>query len=144
DASEIPAQVVAVRAVGSIERVERVDREPVELDGFRVREPTEGAFVPERRAEEMAGGVGELVQDDERRLAAHDHEGRGLRNLSECLATEDAAVLLVRLLDVLESPRRPQRLGHARVLPPVGQRCTGTKSSPVRGTFGPGTGPSAD
>ena len=35
------------------------------------------------------------------------------------LVAEDAAFLLSRLLDVLETPRRPQRLGHVPFLPSV-------------------------
>src|SRR5437764_3949553 len=53
----------------------------------------------------MPRRVGKLVQHDDRMLApVHEELLLGL--------AEDAALELVRLLDVLEPPGRPQRLGH--------------------------------
>ena len=58
----------------------------------------------------MTARVGELVQQHEGELAAVDDQpflvvaGGGI--------TEDAAGLLVRLLDVLEPPGRPELLRH--------------------------------
>jgi len=54
-------------------------------------------------------GVGELVEEDEGELTAVNHELRlVLRQPGR--AAEDALVALVRVLDVLEPPRRPQPL----------------------------------
>src|SRR5438067_5136116 len=54
----------------------------------------------------MAGRVRELVQEDERALAAVDDELLDVVALGR--AAEDAAVLLVGGLDVFEAPRRPE------------------------------------
>jgi hypothetical protein len=77
----------------------------VHLECLLVREEAEVAQVPVRGDQQMAGGVRELVQDDQGVLAAvHEQFFFGL--------AEDAAVELVGLLDVLEAPRRPERLRH--------------------------------
>ncbi len=69
------------------------------------RQGTEVAGVPLRCDEQMARRVRELVHHDERGVPLVDEKLR-LR------VAEDAAVELVRVLDVLESPRCPQGLGH--------------------------------
>src|SRR5206468_742075 len=76
---------------------------PVHLAHLIVVEGREVADVPVRRDEHMSRRVRELVQDDERAGAA----------VNEQLllgVAEDAPVELVRVLDVFEAPRRPQRL----------------------------------
>src|SRR5215208_4559393 len=59
----------------------------------------------------MPGGIGKLVEQRERMLAAPDHES--VRVVLACSVTEEAAVLLVRRLDVLEPPRCPYLLRHS-------------------------------
>ena len=60
----------------------------------------------------MPGRVRELVEEDERELAAPDDELRlVLRQPGG--AAEDALVAVVRVLDVLQPPRRPE-LPHSR------------------------------
>ena len=69
--------------------------------------------MPVRRDEQVPRRVRELVQQDERALAAvHDEM---LLVVVACRgAAEEAAVLLVRVLDVLEAPRRPEPLHHSQ------------------------------
>ena len=72
-------------------------------------EQAEVAQVPVRSNEDVAGRVRELVHDRDRKGAVLDDE------LLLRLA-EDAAVELVRMLDVGEAPGCPERLRHpARV-----------------------------
>ncbi len=73
--------------------------------------------VPIRRDEQMARRVRELVQQHERALAAVDDEVLDVVALGG--AAEDAAVLLVRRLDVFEPPRRPQALHRPRLRVPA-------------------------
>ena len=63
----------------------------------------------------MTARVGELVQQHERVLAAVDDQA--LLVVAGGRIAEDAAGLLVGLLDVLEPPRRPELLGHGASLP---------------------------
>src|SRR5262249_19872360 len=67
--------------------------------------------VPNRRDHEVPGGVGELVQQGERQLAAvHDEAVR----IALGRAAEEAVRLLVRVLDVLQSPGGPKRFRHRK------------------------------
>ena len=66
--------------------------------------------MTQRRHHQVPGRVRILVQQDERAHAAMDDEQ--LLVVSVCGGAEDAARLLVRLLDVLEPPGRPQLLRH--------------------------------
>src|SRR6266436_3668961 len=68
------------------------------------------ADVPVRRHHQVAGRVRKLVQEYECALASVDHERVFVRVRSG--ETEDAALLLVRLRDVFETPRRPELLRH--------------------------------
>ena len=108
--AEVPAEVVPVRPVLGDERVDRDRRQTMDLESLLVGEPAEAAGVAEGRRHQVARGVRETVEQEERVLAAEEHEV-GLR------LAEDAARALVDLLDVLESPRRPERLGHAPSVP---------------------------
>ena len=82
------------------------------LERFRVVELAEVRPVPVRRDHQMPGRVRELVQQHERALAAmHDEL---LLVVARRGAAEDAAVLLVRALDVLEAPRRPEALHYSQ------------------------------
>ena len=70
-----------------------------------------------RRDHEVPGRVRELVQERDRGVA-RVHAQRLVGGERACrLDAEDAALLLVRLRDVLETPRRPQRLRHGAFLP---------------------------
>ena len=94
------------------QRLDPVDREPVRLERLGVVEVVERRAVPVRRDHQVPGRVRELVEEDEGELAAVDHELRlVLRQRGG--AAEDALVAVVRVLDVLEPPRRPELL-HAR------------------------------
>ena len=110
DSAQVPAEVVALRAVDLTERGHALDRQPVDLERFLVRKPGELADVPIGRDHQMTARVRELVQQHERVLAPVDDQpllvvaGGGI--------AEDAAGLLVGLLDVLEPPGRPELLGH--------------------------------
>jgi hypothetical protein len=110
DPPEIPPEIEPLRAVELGERAHPLAREPVDLDRLAVTELRELAYVPVGRDHEMSGRVGELVQQHERFPAAvHDETGLILTLRG---ATEDAALLLIGLLDVLEPPGRPERLRH--------------------------------
>jgi Ca2+-binding RTX toxin-like protein len=110
DPTEIPPKVEPLRAVELRERSHASSGEPVDLERLLVTELRELADVPVGRDHQMPGRVGELIQQDERFPAAVDDE-RGLV-LTLRGAAEDAALLLVCLLDVLEPPRSPQWFGH--------------------------------
>ncbi len=103
--ADVPAEVEAVRRVLGPQRGDTAGGEPVHLGGLVCVQRSEVADVAVRRDEQVPRGVRELVHDDERPLAAVDEEL--LLGL-----TEDAPVELVRVLHVLEAPRRPQRLRH--------------------------------
>ena len=75
-------------------------------------ELAELARVPHRSDQQVAGRVRELVQQDERALAAV-HDQAVLVGPVE-RGAEEAALLLVGAPDVLEAPRRPQRPRHVR------------------------------
>ena len=114
--TQIPAQVEALRAVRAAERVDARDGELVELERLGVRQLSQRPNVPERGRHEMAGGVRVLVQQHDRGgSAVHDERVR-LRQLASALVAEDASRQLVRLGDVFETPRRPERLRHEVVL----------------------------
>jgi hypothetical protein len=105
DAAQIPPEVVAVRCVLGAQRLDATRAEPVHFQRLVVREQTEVAEMTMRGNEEMSGRVRVLVQHDDGVLASmHEQLFFGL--------AEDATVELVGLLDVLETPRRPQRLRH--------------------------------
>jgi hypothetical protein len=113
DAAEVPAEVVAGRAVRRRERLERLPRELMDLERLVLVELGEAGSMPEGRDHEVAGRVRELVQERERAPPAVDDEPLLVVALGS--EAEDAALLLVGRLDVLETPRRPQRLRHDRV-----------------------------
>src|SRR5918995_3174555 len=58
----------------------------------------------------MTGRVRELVQQDEGSLCAADDQARVVGTRER--GAEEAALCRVRASDVLEAPRRPQRLRH--------------------------------
>ena len=73
DSTEVPAEVVALRHVCRAERRERLRCEAVHLERFGVHERGELADVAVRRDQQVPRAVRELVQQDERTLAAmHD------------------------------------------------------------------------
>ena len=114
-AAQIPPEVEPVRMHRLAERGDPGRREPVDLEHLRVVEVAEADAVPARCHEQVARRVRELVQDDERRLAAVRDE-QLLVVLADGRRAEEAAVLLVRRLDVLEAPGRPQLLGQKKRL----------------------------
>jgi dihydrofolate reductase len=117
----VPAEVVSLRAIDLTERGHALDREPVDLQRLLVRKPGELADVPVGGHHQMTARVGELVQQHERVLAAVDDQP--LLVVSGGRVAENAAGLLVGLLDVLEPPGRPELLGHGNeptVLPAKG------------------------
>ena len=86
----------------------------MDLERLFVRKLGEVADVPVGGDHQMAGGVGELVQQDEGVLAAVDDQA--LLVVACGRIAEDTAGFLVRLRDVLEPPRRPELLGHGSSL----------------------------
>jgi RTX calcium-binding nonapeptide repeat (4 copies) len=110
DSTEIPAEVETLRAVELREHARPEARKPVDLQRLNFSELRELADVAVRRDHEVPRGIGELVEDHERFTPPVDDEAALI--VAFCRAAEDAAVLLVGLLDVLEAPRRPQRFGH--------------------------------
>ena len=114
NAAEIPAEVVALRGVRRGQRVHARRGETVELEHLVVRELAVLADVPHGRNHEVAGRVRELVQHDDRERAAVNDEPLGV--VTGGRETEDAALLLVRRLDVLQAPGGPQPL-HGGILP---------------------------
>ena len=91
--------------VGRAQRLDPLQPEPVNLERSVVAQLAELAQMPVRRDQEMAGRVRELVQEDERALAAADDER--VLDLACGLGAEDASGLLVGVGDVFEAPRRP-------------------------------------
>ena len=79
------------------------------FERLRLLEVVERRAVPIRRDHQVTRGVRELVEQDEGELASVDHELRLVLRLPRG-AAEDALVALIRVLDVLEPPRRPQPL----------------------------------
>ena len=100
----------------AVERVETLRAEPMDLEGLGVVEVAEVHSVPVRRDEQMARRIRELVQEDERALAAM-HDELALVVVGRGGGAEEAAVLLVRVLHVLEPPRRPQPLHRSSLEP---------------------------
>ncbi len=82
----------------------------MDLERLVVVELAEVADVPERGHQQVTRRIRKLVQEHERSLAAVDNEPflvgafRG--------KAEEAALVLVRLLDVFEPPRSPELLRH--------------------------------
>ena len=70
NAAEVPAEVVALGLVDAGQRGETTAGEAVDLERLIVRKLGEVADVPVGGDHQMAGGVGELVQQDEGVLAA--------------------------------------------------------------------------
>ena len=102
-------EVEALRAEHGSERLDAVLTEPVDLERLGVVEAAEVDAVPRRRDEQVPRRVRELVQDDDRPLAAvHDEVLHVV--VARCGGAEEAPVLRVRVLDVLEAPRRPEPL----------------------------------
>src|SRR5579864_1954616 len=113
-ASEVPAEVVAIRGVFGAKRFESLRGEPMQLEGLGVVEPVEVDAVTVGRNEEVPGRVRVLVEHHEGALAAMDDEV--LLVVTLCGGAEDAAFDLVRDLDVLEPPGRPESLHHSQRL----------------------------
>ena len=65
DAADVPAEVVALGPVRGGQRFDALRTEAMDLERFRVVEVAEVRLVPIRRDEQMAGRVGELVQQHE-------------------------------------------------------------------------------
>jgi hypothetical protein len=82
----------------------------VDVDGFVRVDVAELSDVPEGSDHQMAGRVGELVEHDERALAAVNHEALLIGSFER--EAEDAALLIVGTADVLEPPGSPERSGH--------------------------------
>jgi hypothetical protein len=105
---QVPAEVVTLRVHGLVEHLERGGGQLVHLERLVVGDVAETARVRVRRDHEVAGGVRELVQEDERVLAPVHHEPLFVRARGR--VAEDAASLLLGALDVLEAPGRPEPL----------------------------------
>ena len=95
------------------ERTERRCGQPVHLDRFLGGELAELALVAERGDHQVTGRIRELVQEDERPLAAVDDEALPVGPGGG--PAEDARLVLVGGLDVLEAPGRPE-LPHSQRL----------------------------
>ena len=106
DATEVPADVVALRRERVRQRAHGGRRQPVHLEGFLISQLGVLGDVPVRGDHQVAGRVRVLVQQAERLLAPVDDEALRLR----CSGgpAEDAALILVRAGDVFEPPRSPQ------------------------------------
>ena len=111
--AEVPAEIEARGRVRRAQRLDPLQPEAVDLERRLVAELAELAQMRVRGDQEMAGRVRELVQEDERELAAA-HDERVL-DLARGLGAEDAAGLLVGVGDVFEAPRRPKRLRHRSI-----------------------------
>jgi hypothetical protein len=103
-----------VRAVDRRQRLDALAGEPVQLERLLVRQLRQLADMAVRRDEQVPRGVRVLVQEHDRGLAPADDEGRIVVALDR--VADEAAGQLVRLLDVLQPPRRPDRSRH-RVQP---------------------------
>ena len=112
DPAEVPAQVVALRAHRLGERPEPSGGEGMDLGRLVRAELAELALVPRGRHHQVPGRVRVLVQQHERAPPAVHRERRLVVRRARG-AAEQAALQLVRRADVLEAPRRPQRLRHA-------------------------------
>src|SRR5215218_8470314 len=111
DPAQVPAEVVALRPVDLGQRTDPMRREPMDLERLLVRKLAELADVPVGGDHQVPGRVRESVQQHEGvRATVHDEL---LLVVAGRRVAEDAAGLLVRLLDVLEPPGRPELLGHA-------------------------------
>jgi hypothetical protein len=82
----------------------------MDLEGLVRVEVAELSGVPPRRDQQVARRIWELVEEDERVLAAVDDETVLVGSLER--EAEDAALLLVGAAHVLEAPRSPERSGH--------------------------------
>jgi Ca2+-binding RTX toxin-like protein len=110
DPAEVPADVEALWTVELRQRPHALPREPMNLQGLAVTELRELTDVPEGRDHQVAGGIGEPVQERECLPAAMDDEAGLVLALGG--PAKDAPFLLVGLLDVFEAPGRPQRFRH--------------------------------
>src|SRR3954454_19896862 len=72
DAAEVPAEIVALRAVDLTEGGHALDRQPVDLQRLLVRKPGELADVPVGGDHQMTARVGGLVQHHKREPAAEE------------------------------------------------------------------------
>ncbi len=123
DATEVPAEVVALRLEYLGKGADALIGEAVNLQGLFVGELRELSEMTHGSNEQMSGRIGELVQEDERvPSSVHDEALVVVALVGEA---EDAALLLVGAADVLEPPRSPERMGHEsaciRTRPPVEQ-----------------------
>ena len=109
DPADVPADVEPLGGEHGAQRRDPLDREPMHLRRLGLLQRVEPRPVAVRRHHQVAGCVGELVEEHEGQLAAVDDELRlVLRQRGR--AAEDAVVGVVRVLDVLEPPRRPELL----------------------------------
>src|SRR5207248_9534234 len=113
-------EVVALRRVRLSERAEALAGEPVDLERLLVLELAEVDAVPERRDHQVTRRVRELVQEHDPARPTVDDEA--LLVVAGSGEAADTALLLVRRLDVLEAPGRPQRLRHSGPSTSI-QRC---------------------
>ncbi len=111
DPAEVPAEVVALRAVDLSERGEPALGDPVDLERLLVRKVGELAYMPVGGDHQVPGRVRKLVQEHECVLTTMNDES--LLVIRSGGPAEDAFGLLVRLPDVLQPPRGPQRFCHA-------------------------------
>ena len=102
-----------LKPAGAYDRPQGLDplqRETMNLECGLVAEVAELAEMLVRSDEEMPRRVRELVQEDERALAAADDER--VLDFAGCFGAEEAPRLLVGMGDVFETPGRPQLLRH--------------------------------
>ena len=97
------------------ERLDRSDGETVDLERLVVRQIGQRSDMAVRRDHQVSGRVRVLVQERDRRVAVVNEERIGRVERACRLVAEHTADLLVRLLDVLETPGRPQGLRHDSV-----------------------------
>src|SRR5688572_18566034 len=108
DPPEVPAGVESLWPHGLGKRGDSGGCKPVDLESLLGLELAEFALVAVGRDHQVTGCVRILVQDDERACSAVDYQPFLI--VPVACATEDAPLLLVRALDVLEAPARPELL----------------------------------
>jgi Ca2+-binding RTX toxin-like protein len=116
--TEVPAQVVALRAVDLGEGAHSLSGEAVYLEHLLVVELVELANMTQRGDQQMTRGVRELVQQDEC-ASAPSHDEAFLIAIVPG-RTEDAAGLLLGAAHVLEPPGCPERFRHEPLLSGAG------------------------
>lgn len=117
DVTEVPAEVEAAGTVDPSENVDAGYSETMNLERLVVGQLTQRADVAARRDDEVAGRVRVLVEDRERDAADVYTERLVLGQTPGGLVAEDAALVLLGALDVLEPPGRPEWLRHSTFVP---------------------------